>query len=493
MRKTVLALLAVALAGCGDSGTGSALDEALGYLPKDAPLVIVISTDLDGGQYDAAGEILDKLPLGGQLVEQLKESVEQDGVDYEKDVKPLLGKEAVIAVPDAKALQADDVEDFVLALETKDAGKLEEVAARDAKKTGEKAGATLYRSSEGTDFAVKDDVLVVANTRERLEAALERRDSEARLREDDLDEALGDLPDDALARLYVDIEGILAADSSTAAARRIPWVAALRTAGAALTAHEDGLAIDFVVNTEADGLEPADVPVATPEGGAPPALEREGELGFGVRDTAHFIRWAELAAQAYDPAGYRDYALAKRQLGEETKVDVDRDVFAQFTGNLSLSVSLDGDFALRSELVDPGRFEQTLRRVAKEIPDLAEAADLGTVGVATPKGREDFYAIAQPEGDSVVYGVVGDVFVLASDARRAAGLAGEEPRPVEDAKGSVTMRGNAEQLANELIADIASGAEALGASLFTGPLGELTGHLEGGTGGLRGRVELEIE
>ena len=43
-------LLALAgLSACGsDSGSGSALDNSLGYLPKDAPFAVAVDTDVDG-------------------------------------------------------------------------------------------------------------------------------------------------------------------------------------------------------------------------------------------------------------------------------------------------------------------------------------------------------------------------------------------------------------------------------------------------------------
>src|SRR5262245_22931776 len=87
-------LLAIALAGCGGgSDSGSALDNALGYLPKDAPFAVAIATDVDGDQYRALGKLIGRFPFGRQALQSLQDQIEagDSNLDYEDDVKPLLG------------------------------------------------------------------------------------------------------------------------------------------------------------------------------------------------------------------------------------------------------------------------------------------------------------------------------------------------------------------------------------------------------------------
>src|SRR4051794_31358956 len=90
---------AVAVAGCG-GGAGSsgkdALDEAFGYLPKTAPLVVAVDTDPNGSQWRSLSTILHKFSFGDQVSQQLKQAVSSQGLDFDKHIKPLLGNEAVI-------------------------------------------------------------------------------------------------------------------------------------------------------------------------------------------------------------------------------------------------------------------------------------------------------------------------------------------------------------------------------------------------------------
>ncbi len=96
-----LSILAIAIAGCGggDGGSsGSPLESGLSFLPKDAPFVVAIDTDVEGGQYENLSTLVNKLPLGGQIEKQLKQQIESSGgdVSYDDDIKPLLGNPFVV-------------------------------------------------------------------------------------------------------------------------------------------------------------------------------------------------------------------------------------------------------------------------------------------------------------------------------------------------------------------------------------------------------------
>src|SRR4051794_24865571 len=79
-----LAALVLALAGCGGGGSDKAsspLDEALGYLSEDAGFAFVASTDLN--DYDDLRAVLDKFPFSGRIEDGLKQTLEQQGVNFD--------------------------------------------------------------------------------------------------------------------------------------------------------------------------------------------------------------------------------------------------------------------------------------------------------------------------------------------------------------------------------------------------------------------------
>ena len=143
----------------------------------------------------------------------------------------------------------DDTEDdnFVAAIEAKRQGARSRTPWRRRARRGRasQSGATLYEDSDGDTFAIEDDVLVVAGSRELLDAALEQRDGDDRLTEDTFDEGLEGLPEDALVKVYGDIGALIESDPETEEARKVQWVAALDTFGLTAGVEEDEIAIEF--------------------------------------------------------------------------------------------------------------------------------------------------------------------------------------------------------------------------------------------------------
>jgi Protein of unknown function (DUF3352) len=488
---------ALAAAGCGGGDdSGSALEAALANLPKDAPFAIAVDTDVEGDQYRALGSLLDKFPFGDQATGNLLGQFEQaSGLDFNDDVKPALGNPAVLGAPTVDAITSDRG-DFVLAVQAKEEDALGDLIDElKPREVGEASGATLYE--EGDSFlAVEDDMLVFANDESQLKSALERADGDDHFDEDTFDEALDGLPDSALARIYANLEAFLENDPGSVDARKVKWIGALRTLGITARAEDEGLDVDFRARTEGD-LSDADLPIA-PGDEAPPIIEREGEIGLGVRDLSHIVRFGENAGQAIDPAGFGDYAQAKQTIDKQLGVSLDDDLIAQLTGDVSASFALGGGFGVRAELKDPQAFERTLAKVADVLPSFAEGAGFGAVQLSKPGGGDDFYVLREANGGAVVFGVVNDVLVVASDVRRARDLAGEQPLDVPGASGSVVAGADAEPLVARLLADFGSGLGipdlgALGTGLFTRPLGDLNGSVSASTDELRGKFTLDVD
>jgi hypothetical protein len=488
------------IAGCGgDDESGSALDSALSYLPKDAPFAIAIDTDVEGDQYKALQALVKKFPFGEQLQSSLREQLEQSsgGVNFNDDVRPALGNPFVIGAANAASFTGESGETaFVAAIKAKDGDSLDNLIDKTKpRETGEESGATLYED-DGAVFAVKDDSVILANDRQQLMQALDRADGDDHLDEDTFNEGLDGLPDNALARVYANLEALLKSDPGSADARRIKWVDALRTLGVTVVARDEGIDVDFRVRTEGD-LSDADLPIA-PGDESPDVIKRRGEVGLGIRDLAHIVRFAENAGQAVDPAGFGDYAQAKKTIDRQLGVRLDDDLIGQLTGDVSSSLSIDGKFGVRAQLKDPQAFERTLAKVADVLPSFAEGAGFGTVGLSKPRGSEDFYALSQPDGDVVVFGVVDDVLVVANDPARASQFAGEEPVAVPGAKGSVVVSADAEQLVNTLLGQFGPALGlgdlgGIGGALFTRPLGDLNGFVSASTDELRGKLTLAID
>jgi hypothetical protein len=478
----VLLALALVASGCGSKSSGSSLGTALSYVPKGAPVVVAVDTNPDGSQWQQVDKLIGKFPFGGQVKQQFKSAfTARSGIDYDKDVKPLLGNDLVIAITGPPGPGAPTP--YVVAWKLGDEAAGKRLAQKNSSKVASVAGAEVYRTKTGNLTAFKDGTLVSARTQADLEAALKRAGTSDHMTEQDFTDSLGDLNKDSLVRVAGNFQALLS-DPSAAPARKIKWVAALRTFGLTISAEPDGVRWAFSAKTDA-GLKGSDLPLAAgPQ--AAPVVRRAGEVGVGLRDPAQIVTFAQSVAQVTDPAGYARYVRQKAKLGKQLGIDIDRDLIGQLTGSSAVSVALNGDFAVRADLRDPAAAEATLKKLA---PRLVKVAKGKSLGLSSPKNGKGFYGLAQANGKKIVFGVVGKSFVAATDAARAAQFAGESPSVISGAKGSLVLATDARSLANAIAQQRGQGAAA---QIVTGALGDLIGSVDSEAGGLTANLKLFV-
>ena len=411
-------------------------------------------------------------------------------MDFQEDIRPLLGNEFVVGATSVSSI-IDDTEDdeFVGAIRAEDGDKLREAVAGEAEESGEQNGATIYEDSDGDAFAVEGDTLVVAGSRELLDSALEQRDADDRLTEDTFEESLADLPEEALIKVYGDIGALIESDPDTEQARKVKWVGAIETLGLTASVEEDGIAVDFNLATDGD-LSDEDLPIAS-GAESPPVANGDDEVGVALRGADQVFRFVRSTAQAIDPrqAGQIDVVL--KQVESRTGVSVEDDVLGQLSGGLSAAIKLNGDSAgLRGEPEDPEAFKRTLADLAPALPDLVQAPN-GRVGEITVGGGT-LYRVSG--SDRSPWSSACWATCSWQPRRRSARARPPrvEPRTVEGAEGALVMSANGEAIANAVLEQL-GGLTGAGGQFFTGPIGDLTGSVESSTDGLRGSVRLAID
>lgn len=441
-----LAVAAVlAAAGCGGDSGGAEAGGAAGFVPAASPMYFEITTDLDGPQWTQLKELGALFPAFPELQRMIDEELRSDTVDFERDVRPLLGERAGVAalrVPGAEGLQglqgsltspgggaeaaaraAGDT-GFVGVLE------LAEGADEDARALLARTGATRAGEHEGVEYlasddrdgfaAVTDGHLLFADTEPNLIAALDagRAGGDATLAGDDrFNDALGRLPDDVLAHAYLDL-GAFFTEALAAApqAEQLGSLADLRDAvmAASLLAEPEGVRLKGVVT------------------GAP-SLGSMGEFDPALTanvpaDAVAYLGFSDLAGQVE-----RIFRQLRESSDEETRRQIDAFVPQ---AQAFLGVSLDdlralaeGEHALvLTEVVprpgaalmlgvdDAGRAERTLDALRAGIPQalrtLSPDTRLPDWRPAQLAGGARGWQLPVGDGVSVTYGVEGEIAFL---------------------------------------------------------------------------------
>lgn len=422
----VLLVLVTPLALVGEAWAqtpGGSLDEALRYLPSDSPVVATLDTDLAGEELRGLDAKLLRLGAGGGAIEgELRTAAREElGLDFDRDVRPLLGNRLVIAL--TGPIETGGV---LAAIEVSDATLLAALARSNAvTPAGQSGGAPLFRVGDLAWAAVKEDELVLADSRATLIGGLNRRTGLAPgLDEAELDRRIGDLPRASFVRGYVNPAAVLELDDGPAPAP-LPWEAALRTVGVSASAAGEALSGEVSANTDPSSLSAADLPLAS--GPESPALVGTGAGGsaFGLRDPGQTARFL-LAAATLE--------------GRGRSPEVDRDVIALLGPSAVITADARGRIASRTEVSDPAAFAGALRRSRAGI--LSLAAELGGVSgrssIRPLRGRDDLYLFTGP-GERVVFGLVEGRLVTAPDERAARRIAVEPPVPFEGPGGAAAF------------------------------------------------------
>jgi len=90
-----LAVLALFVAGCGGSKSGSAAGGASGatIAPADVLAFVSVNTDEGSDQWHKADALLKKFPIRDKLLAQINAGLSSMGVDFNTGIRPLLGPE----------------------------------------------------------------------------------------------------------------------------------------------------------------------------------------------------------------------------------------------------------------------------------------------------------------------------------------------------------------------------------------------------------------
>lgn len=481
----LLLLVGLTLAGCGSSAPGSPanpLASELSYFPARAPFVLTLATKPSAGAQAQNQALQAKLPLLGLVRAAGLARLQQLGINYQADIKPLLGNRVAFGVTSASVKGLKSA--FLIAFVTRDAGKLRALVSKlhGVAAAGSNSGAKLYRTSSA-ELAVDGATLLFAPSVTAVTNALDRHARNQGITETSYSAAVSGLDPGAGVNVFGDLTNALSAPKA-AAARRVPWVAALRGYGATVGASASGVTIKFRLDTSGATLAPSELPFAG--GSQTPGLVPGLPIQIGVRDPAQIVGFAERAEQAASPKSYAKFLRQEAAVRRKTGVDVNT-LVNQLNGDLVIDTDTKGTL-VRVGVSSDASVASALAKLASVPYSFGHKTTLTSAGGG-------FYSFTSSSRRGLM-GVIGRQLVLGvppkgqpispMTLRRFASAASV---PETGAAGAVAFRLQLQSLLALLIKQQLSAQ----ARAVLGLLGDVTGSMAATPSGVTGSLTLALK
>lgn len=483
MRRALLmvGLLALVASGCGSSKSPAAnpLQTELSYYPSSAPFVLSVMTDPNSSAIQDLQGLVKRFPIATFGLSAVTAKLDQVGIDYQSDLKPLLGNPLVFGASGPTLSSATAGSSYLAVWMTKDSKKLQSLIPKlGLHKSGSHDGATLYQAGGTTTFAVDGATLLLAPSTAAMDSALDRHANGGGITTAQYQQAFTGLPQDSLVQAFGSLTGVLS-QPSAAKARQVPWVAAIKGYAVSVSASSSGLTIRYRLDTSGRSLTDDQVPITT--GSSPPNLVNVMPIAVGIQNPAHIFSFVEAVEQTTNPAKWAKFE--KRQAAIKAKTGVDLNSLIKLaTGSLIIGSDTRTTMG-RAEVSDPAAAKSTLSKLIT-LPSavLGKATRVDKLGGG-------FYAIKQRGSSTITIGVVGNQLVAGkATPAQLRTFAAAPTSAATGAQGSLAFRVG---LAQVLHLAMKQAPSKLAQSIL-GSLGDITGWTAASSSNLTGSATLAV-
>jgi hypothetical protein len=228
----LLAALALLVAGCGGATNAGSGGAGAALVNPNVLAFISVDSDLGSSQWKQVDTLSKRFPGRDLLLQKIDHELAKSGLDFKNDVEPALGPELDFAfVPGTSAKHVA----IVGLTKPDDAGKFKDLVKK-LNASDSSGQQEVYREVDGW--------YVVGDTQAHIDQALKSGDKSL-AGEPAYNDALGTLPSDALAKVYVNGAGLAKLvheyGQGNGLAATVPGLDKLDFISAALTAEDDGL------------------------------------------------------------------------------------------------------------------------------------------------------------------------------------------------------------------------------------------------------------
>jgi hypothetical protein len=404
--RSVAACAAGAILATGCGGGNVAGTEGADRVPASADLFIAVNTDFEGDQWKAAGALVDKFPGGAEGVRQLLGSLEEEDVDFERDVKPAVGPEVDVVILDFKTGEEPEV---VALTQPRDRGKFE---------------ALMKKGNDPTAVEFADEWAIVAESQDVIDRFQQAADEGDPLAESDpFKDAMDGLPDDALARVYVNARalGDVASAGAQLQTEQLEQCAPggrAKAYAAAIQAEQEGVRFEAVAPTDG-GDEPESYDAKLPE-----------ELPAGALAYVSFNNLADPIRAFIRCAGEQnenvDRTLAQAELALGLSLEDDVLPLLENEGAITVYRAPEGQQIPVVSLVlgigDEDEARATLDRIAERASGFVDGVQVSETEIGGVAAKQ----VTFPDGDfPLLYAVFDGKIVVTTAEAGITGLRGD--------------------------------------------------------------------
>jgi Protein of unknown function (DUF3352) len=399
----VLALGASALvAGCGgEAGTNAALPAGASTVPDNAAAFISVVSKLDAPQVQQAESLISRFPAGKQALTRFQQ--------FKQTAGPALGDELDLVWLDF----ANDGNDVVGLTQPKDQAKFDALVAK---------------SDNPPVHEIVDGWTVVAQDQATIDKYKEQQANTGSLSDSgDFQHALGDLPEDSLARAYVSGNAIRTQIDAAIARGGVPpavaqQIPAIESLGAALTAHEDAVQVDATAS--------GDLKV-NPTSFHP---ELPAELPAGAIAYAGFSNLEDSLRRAIHTVGKTrpNFDQQRAQIEAALGLSLDDDVLPLFAGEGALAVYPSAETQVPTiAFVVKVSDEEAARHVISRLTALGQLGAAGRV-TTVPIGGVEATQISVGNGVSIYVAEFAHKIVVTNSRTTISDMQGTGPKLSDD-------------------------------------------------------------
>lgn len=396
-----LVLVAPACGGEGD-GDGTTLSGAE-MVPANVPLYASIDTNLESAQWQAAQDLLARFPGREKLFDLLRKELAAEDVDFERDVRPVLGPEIGVVW-----LDTNDEDAFVGLMQPKDEAKL---------------AALLKKGDDPVVLTEIDGWTVFSDTQEKLDRFRRELSGEKLSESDAYAEAVSTLPEDALLKLYFGGPQVQEEIRTAFSEEGVPEEIArrfsdLRSGALALTAEPGG------VRLEADVVTGSDLDLETYEAQLPETLPVGALLYVSFANLDRPVRSILDAVSDAMP----DFEQQLRQAEQAFGFSVENDLLPLLENEAAIAIYADRPLpAVVVALEDPDdRAVKLLDRAGA----LLALSDEGSTGQEQVEGLT--VKQLRIEGVSIFYARADGIFVASNSRARLLETSRDGPKLSDD-------------------------------------------------------------